>query len=131
MNKIIYNDGEQGNINGYSLSENIIKITYDTSACKPVTNNSGFKIYDRENREIIDASAYIYRWDILNAENTTQPWTVAYTNCPDFKQKFPYPTQEEMDQASETIPDDPLTNEELTEAVADLMCEISLMQLNI
>lgn len=131
MNKIIYNDGAQGTISGYSLSGNIIKITYDTTSSKPAANSSGFKIYNEQNGEIIDGSTYIYRWDVLNAENPTQPWTIAYTDSPDLKQNVPYPTQEEMERETENISDDPLTNEELTEAIADLICEVSLMQLNI
>jgi len=80
---------------------------------------------------IVDGSEFIYRYDVLNAENPTQPYTVSYTNNPELRQTVPYMTQEEMDIDAENIPVDPLSNEELTEMVGGLLYESSLSQIGL
>lgn len=115
-------------LNGYSVSENMIKVIFT----EPYPfKNCGFDLYDTNGSLVKDCSDFIYRWDILNADNTTQPNTIVFTDNMDLQQTMPFWAKEEIDKEVANTPDEPLTNEELTEAIADLICEVSLMQLNI
>lgn len=119
---ITYKDGETTSIYGYSISDCLVSISYHS----PVENNSGFILSDNNGTPLFDGSDYIYRWDVLNNNRPNEIW---YTNNPMYKQSEPFLSQEEL--SGIPIPADPLNNEELTEAIADLICEVSMMQLNI
>lgn len=126
---IKYKNGEIRFLEGYSISHNIITLHYDQNGSIPITSDKGFQIYDANDNLIIDGTDYIYRWDTLNEKNPTQPFTVAYATHSNFKQKYPYMTQDEAEQEAKNIPVEPLTNEELTSTIAELLYETSLMQL--
>lgn len=131
MEKYIkYQDGSIQGITGYSSSDNIITICYDKKETPRIAND-GFNICDQNGVVIVDGSDFIYRYDVLNAEKPTQPYTVSYTNDQDLKQANPYMTQKQMDADKESIPVEPLTNEELTKTVGELIYETSLMQIGL
>ena len=119
---VIYMDGKSHSIHGFGTQENLISLANDTIT----ENHSGFKSKDPDGNMVFDGSDYIYRWDILNNNRPNEIW---YTNRPDYRQTQQFPSNKELDAVP--IPAAPLTNEELTEAIADLMCEVSMMQLNI
>ncbi|MDE6405998.1 MAG: hypothetical protein K2M20_10170 [Lachnospiraceae bacterium] len=96
----------------------------------PTENNSGFRIFEETDSEktlIFDGSDYKYRWDVL--KENRPPDEIWYTNIPSCQQTEPWPVHPDPDDA--IILEDPLSAQELTEAIADLMCEVSMMQLNI
>ena len=116
--KVIFADSDEAiEIRGYSITEKLVSIHYDN----PVENLSGFCIYEREDL-VFDGSDFTYRWDILDQK----PNEIYYTNDPDYRQTKLFPDLGDVQEPAE-----PLTNEELTEAVADLMYEMSLSQLGI
>lgn len=131
MNYVKYKDGKTQKLLGYSVSSDIVSLRYTKDEIPYINETEGFCLYDQNNNLIANCQDFIYRYDVLNAENTTQPYTVAYTNNPELKQTVPYPTQEQMDADAESIPVEPLTNEELTEMVGGLLYETSLMQMQI
>lgn len=105
-------------IYGYFISEEIVSLHYEN----PVENRSGFSILDKNGDVIFDASDYIYRWDVVDQK----PDEIYYTNDPDYRQTVPWPDTSGIPEYTE-----PLSNEELTEAVADLMYEVSVAQLGL
>ncbi len=129
-NYIKYKNGEVQNVTGYSVSDSVITIYFQKESF-PMVSNDGFELYSGDGMMIVDGSEFIYRYDVLNAENPTQPYTVSYTNNPELRQTVPYMTQEEMDIDAENIPVDPLSNEELTEMVGGLLYESSLSQIGL
>lgn len=116
--KVIFADtDEEIEVSGYSVSEKLVSICCDN----PRENLSGFSIYEGE-RLIFDASGFIYRWDVVDQKENV----IYYTNDPNYRQTEPWPDLSDIPEQAE-----PLTNEELTEAVADLMYEISAAQLGL
>lgn len=116
--KVAFKDGETFDILGYCIGKNIVEIHYKYK--DPKENLSGFIICDEAGDIIKDCSDFIYRWDIVDQ----RPDRIYYTNDPDYCQTEPFPDLSDIQEQAE-----PLTNEELTEAVADLMYEVSMMQL--
>lgn len=112
QNEEMYRD-----LRGYMVSTDIVGLSYPDAK----ENLSGFVIYDSDGQVAADCSDYIFRWDVLEAN----PDRIYYTNSADNVQTKKFDTENQIEEA------DPLTNEELTEAIADLMCEVSMMQLNI
>lgn len=129
-NYVKYKNGKVQHITGYSIS-NVVITLYLHKDSLPLVSNEGFELYSGDGALIADGSDFIYRYDVLNAENPTQPYTVSYTNDPELKQTIPYMTQEEMDIDAEYIPVDPLSNEELTEMVGGLLYENSLLKIGL
>lgn len=126
---IKYKDSDEYfSLDGYSISMDIVKVLMSDNI---PFKHCGFILYGTNGEILKDCSDFIYRWDILNEENPIRPNVMVFTNNSDLKQEIPFLTQEEIEEAAEDAPTDPLTNEELTEAIADLICEVSLMQLNI
>lgn len=115
--KVVYADGESFELNGYSIGENLVSLHYDN----PTENLSGFCIYEGENK-VFDGSGFTYRWDVVEQKTNE----IYYTNNPDYRQTEPFPDLSNVQEQAE-----PLNNEELTEAVADLMYEVSMMQLGL
>ena len=111
-----YNDSEEFiALNGYGFQSNIVTLYYQNAT----ENLNGFIIYDPDENILKDCSEYRYRYDVLE----DNPNVVYYTDLEDMVQteKWQYSSDEQMEE--------PLTNAELTECVADLMYETSLMQL--
>lgn len=83
---------------------------------------SGFSLYDDDEKTLIrDYSDYIYQWNIhQECENG-----IYLTNDADFHDSEPDPNAKVVEYIS------PLSNEELTECVADLMYEVSCIQLGL
>lgn len=116
--KVVFADSDEAvEIRGYSITEKLVSIHYDN----PQENLSGFCIYEGENL-VFDGADFTYRWDIVDQK----PNEIYYTNDPDYRQTEPFRDPGDIPEQIE-----PLTNEELTEAVADLMCEVSMMQLGL
>lgn len=116
--KVVFADSSEAiEICGFSISEKLVSIRYDN----PMENISGFSIYDGENK-VFDGSDFTYRWDVVDQK----PNEIFYTNDPDYRQTEPFQDLSEVQEQEE-----PLSNEELTEAVADLMYEVSMMQLGL
>ncbi len=115
--KVIFADGEETEIFGYSVSENLVSVRCDN----PRENLSGFSIYEGE-RLIFNASSFIYRWDVVDQKENA----IYYTNDPDYRQTEPWAELCDIPEQAE-----PLTNEELTEVVADLMYEVSMARLGL
>ena len=116
--KVVFNDSDETvGIRGYSITEKLVSIHYDN----PVENLSGFCIYEGEDL-VFDGSAFTHRWDVVDQ----RPNEIYYTNNPSYHQ-----TKSFLDLGDTLEQAEPLTNEELTEAVADLMYEVSMMQLGI
>lgn len=115
MKVIFKNSDEPIELNGYSISEDIITLMYDN----PKENLSGFSLYENDGKTLVrNCDDFVYRWDTsyhvegqityTNSENNTQPDT-------------------DPDSTVEYI--SPITNEELTSCVGDLLYETSLMKL--
>lgn len=83
---------------------------------------AGFQLYkDDEETMVGDYSDYIYQWNIhQECENG-----IYLTNDADFHDIEPDPNFKPVEHVR------PLSNEELTECVADLMYEVSCMQLGL
>ena len=105
-------------LNGYGIQEHIIALHYPNVA----ENLDGFIIYNPDDTILKDCSNYKYRYDIL--ENDSK--SIYYTDLSDMVQSEKWNRD-----YNDTIDEEPLTNEELTECVADLMYEASLIQLGI
>ncbi len=119
MNKTRYkikysNQDTYIDIRGYMISDNLVSLSYPNADI----NTSGFVIY-QGNEIIMDCSDFKYRWDILEDDSNK----IYYTNDPENVQKKAFNHENMVEDI------DPLSNEELTECVADLMYEMSLAQL--
>lgn len=113
--KIKYNDQDTYiDIKGYMISSNLVSLTYPNAE----VNTSGFIIY-QDDEIIADCSEFKYRWDVLE----DNPDKIYYTNSADNVQEKAFSHENIVEDI------DPMTNEELTECVADLMYEVSLAQL--
>lgn len=119
--KAKFNDSEEFiTLRGWVIGGN--QVTMVTDDIGKSENLSGFKLYaDDEETVIRDCSDYVYRWDIY----TEKKDQITYTNSETYRQGEPSKTET----PKEIV--DPLTNEELTEAVADLMYEVSASQLGL
>ena len=116
--KVVYKDGAGCDINGYSISGKLVSLHYP----HPEENVSGFAICDEAGNTIQDCPDFIYRWDVVDQKENA----IYYTNDPNYRQTEPWPDLSNIPEQAE-----PLTNEELTEAVADLMYEVSAAQLGL
>lgn len=115
MLKIKYNNREDFiEIEGYMCSDNLASI----SGKNIEENTSGYIIYNEQDEVVTDCSEYKYRWDVLEND----PDRIFYTNIEGYVQTEPLPKDDSVIAES-------LNNEALTECVADLMYEVSLMQL--
>lgn len=101
-------------IEGYMCSDNLASI----SGKNIEENTSGYIIYNEQGEVVADCSEYKYRWDVLEND----PGRIFYTNIEGYVQTEPLPRDD-------SVIAEPLNNEALTECVADLMYEVSLMQL--
>lgn len=117
--KVKFNNSENFIIlNGLAVGRNKVTLAGDGIG----ENLSGFVLYnDDETTVVRDCSDFVYRWDIYN-ENTEQ---ITFTNSETDRQS----EQVETEMPKEIV--DPLSNEELTETVADLMYEVSVAQLGL
>lgn len=114
-NKIKYNDQDTYiDIRGCMISNDLVSLSYPNAEA----STSGFIIY-QDDKMIADCSDFRYRWDVL--ENN--PNRIYYTNNADNVQEKAFNHENMVEEIN------PLSNEELTECVADLMYEISLAQL--
>lgn len=117
--KIIFKGSQDAiDIYGYFVSERLVSLHYK----EPKENLSGFYIVDKDGNMIFDASDFIYRFDVVD----TKADEICYTNDPNYRQTEPWPNLDSIPEQAE-----PLSNEELTEAVADLMYEVSVTQLGL
>lgn len=118
--KIKFNDSDKYiKLQGYATGKDIVTIVADGIK----ENLSGFIIYgDDEATEMLECSDYVYRWDIYEQRENQ----IIFTNSETYRQRKPSPS---VEPPAEIV--DPLTNEELTEAVANLMYEMSLSQLGL
>lgn len=114
---VLYNDGEKKTLNSYMLNPDLISLSYPNIE----ENLSGFSIYDGNDNLIMDCSDFIYRWDVLEDSNNK----IYYTNSPDNVQTRKFNTDDQEEEV------EPLNNGELTEAVADLIYELSVTQLGL
>ena len=108
--KVVFADGGTFFIRGHSAREDLVSLHYR----EPAENLSGFILYG--------ADGNIYRWDVVDQKENA----IYYTNDPNYRQTEPWPDLSNIPEQAE-----PLTNEELTEAVADLMYEVSAAQLGL
>lgn len=115
--KIVFADGETFDILGYVISEKRVRLHYP----EPHENLSGFAIYEGD-RLVFDCSGFTYRWDVAGQKENV----IYYTNDPNYRQTEPWPDLSNVQEKEE-----PLSNEELTEAVADLMYEVSAAKLGL
>lgn len=116
--KVKFSDSDEAvEIRGYSITEKLVSIRYDN----PVENLSGFSIYDGD-QLVFDGAGFTYRWDVVDQRQNE----IIYTNDPDYRQTKPFPDLGDIPEQVE-----PLSNEELTEAVANLMYDVSRMQLGL
>ncbi len=115
--KVKYNNANDFvNLDGYGIQDHIISLYYPN-----ITENlSGFVLYNPDGTILKDCSEYRYRYDVLE----DNPNAIYYTDLEDIVQ-----TEKWQYNSDEQIEEEPLTNAELTECVADLMYETSLMQL--
>lgn len=112
---IRYNNQDQNiTIDGYMIAGDIVCL----SGKNMETNESGFILYE-ETKVLLDCSEYKYRWDVLE----DNPNRIYYTNTEGNVQTVSLPEIDDIDIV------EPLSNEALTECVADLMYEVGLMQL--
>lgn len=114
--KVIFADGKAFDILGYVISEKRVRLHY----FEPSENLSGFVICDEACCVIKDCSDFKYRWDVVDQKANA----IYYTNDPNYRQTEPWPNLSDVHEQAE-----PLSNEELTEAVADIMYEVSAAQL--
>lgn len=116
--RVVFSNGQTLDINGYSIGMSLVSIHAENQT----ENLSGFIIYDGEDNILQDCSDFIYRWDVVDQKENA----IYYTNDPNYRQTEPWPDLSNIPEQAE-----PLTNEELTEAVADLMYEVSAAQLGL
>lgn len=116
--EVVFTDSsEVVEVYGYSITENLVSICYNN----PEENLSGFLIYE-DRHLVFDGSGFTYRWDVVDQK----PNEIFYTNDPNYRQTEPWP-----DLSNVLEKEEPLNNEELTEAVADLMYEVSAAKLGL
>lgn len=116
--KVVFADGEAFALNGYSIQEDLVSLHYR----EPAENQSGFTIYNEAGNVVAECLDFVYRWDVVDQKKGT----IYYTNNKDYRQTAPWPDISGIQEYME-----PLSNEELTEAVADLMYEVSVVQLGL
>lgn len=104
-------------LEAYATSGSIVGLVYPNVK----ENLSGFIICDQDEEVIADCSDFKYRWDVLDDD----PGRIYYSNSAENMQTKKFSTEDYVEEA------EPLSNEELTEAVADLMYEISVAQLGL
>lgn len=109
-------------IRGYNIAYSGPGIIVAVSCDNPEDVSGGFLIYS-DKTLIFDGTKCIYRWDVLDHK----PNIIYYTNDPKCKQEKPFPTI--PTEVEEQV--DSLTNEELTNCVADLMYQIDKMKLGL
>ena len=115
--KVQYNNSEELiELDGYGIQGNVVSLFYPNIQ----ENLSGFAIYDPEGNVLKVCSEFKYRYDVLE----DNPNAIYYTNLEEMVQ-----TEKWNISDSDQVEAEPLTNEELTECVADLLYETSLMQL--
>ncbi len=117
--KVKFNDSEEFIIlQGWVIGKNEVTMIADGIG----ENLSGFVLYgDDETTVVRDCSDHVYRWDIY----TEKKGQITFTNSETDRQMKPT----KMEVQKEIV--DPLSNEELTEIVADLMYEVSAAQLGL
>ena len=117
--KIKYNDSETTiDLNGYGLQDHIVSLYYPNAE----ENLGGFILYAPDGNVLKDCSEFKYRYDILE----DNPDAIYYTDLEELVQTEKWNVGD-----SDTVEEEPLTNEELTACVADLMYETSLIQLGL
>lgn len=117
--KVKFNDSKNFiTLNGFAIGKGEV-----TLVGKGIGENlSGFILYEDDETTVVrDCSDFVYRWDIYN-ENANQ---ITFTNSETDRQSKPDKTEK----LKEIV--DPLSNEELTESVADIIYEISMTQLGL
>lgn len=115
---VVFRDGEAFDISGYSISDGVVSLHYEELK----ENLSGFRIIRADGEVIFDGSEYRHRWDVVDQKKNV----IYYTNDPNYRQTEPWNDLSNIPEHAE-----PLTNEELTEAVADLMYDVSAAQLRL
>ncbi|MCM1112863.1 MAG: hypothetical protein NC399_06370 [Muribaculum sp.] len=105
-------------LNGVGIQDHIVSLYGPDIA----VNLSGFVLYAPDGTVFRDCSGFRYRYDILE----DNPDAVHYTDQADMVQ-----TEKWNVSSIDQVEEEPLTNEELTECVAELMYETSLMRLGI
>lgn len=104
-------------LNSYLICSNLVALSYESIE----ENLEGFVLYDDDESTIVkNCSDFIYRWDVYEQRQNQ----IYYTNNEGYRQREPHPNDPKPVEAVS-----PLTNEELTQCVADLMFETSLMKL--
>ena len=94
----------------------------------PAENTSGFKLLDGD-RAAEDYSEYKTKYNVITqAEGVLMLSTGAVETADNLAGIYIHMLEPEEE---EIVEEAPLTNEELTEAVADLMYEVSMMQLGL
>lgn len=101
-----------------SVTQNTVKLIDENL----VWDLGGFKLYDDKKKLIRDCSDYNYKWNI----HTEYQYGVILTNSETDREREINPNDPEP---IEVI--DPLSAEELTSCVADLLYETSLMKLGL
>lgn len=118
--KVKFNDSEELlQLSGWFIRNDLVTlISNDISE-----NLNGFILYEDDGETVVkDCSDFVYRWDIYGQKENQ----ISFTNDETFRQK--------RTDVDDSIPQeivDPLSNEELTEVVADLMYEVSAAQLGL
>lgn len=116
--KVKFNDSEDFlSLDGYSITNNIIALIADGIE----ENLNGFILYENDKKTVVrNCSNFVYRWDIYKQTENQ----ITYTNLENF-------TQDELPKDDDPFKEIifPLTNEELTDCIADLMYETSLMKI--
>lgn len=116
--RIKYNDSDNLiELSGLGEQEHIVVLYYPTVS----VNLNGFIIYNPDGTIYKDCSEYKYRYDILEDKLNV----IYYTDLEDMVQTEKW----HLSNSDYVMEEEPLTNAELTECVADLMYETSLMQL--
>lgn len=117
--KVRYNGADEVmELNGVGIQDHFVSLHGQDIA----VNLSGFVLYAPDGTVFRDCSGFRYRYDILE----DNPDAVYYTDREDMIQ-----TEKWNVSGGGQVEEEPLTNEELTECVAELMYETSLMRLGI
>lgn len=117
--KVKFNDSKECmSLHGWVIEDGIVTLVADGIN----ENLSGFILYDDDEKTVVrDCSDYVYRWDIY----TEKADQITLTNSETYRQR----KQDGAEVQKEIV--DPLSNEELTEIVADIMYEVSAAQLGL
>ena len=118
--KVKFNSSKEFiHIRRYTLAPSYVKLIDE----KLVWDLGGFILYEDDEKTVIrDCSDYNYKWNIY----TEYPNGVVLTNSETEREREPNPNAPAPVEIA-----DPLSNEELTEAVADLMYEASMAKLGL